>query len=271
MMGLHPQTTSRPSDPMKKRSLFSLIPALLLSGCATKYDIRGIEDALADVRAEQHAAEARRRGAEQALRADLEGRLTDIEGIVRAGQASTTAKLAQVEALTGVAQQRVTEVESQLRARLEAQLPASTGVATDSLISVSTPAAACPPKADAGPILDASAELLRRRTPATATVREAATEYLRCFAGEAGAPRARLLLAESYALEGKTDQALGEFHAVATRHPRSTQAPTALYRMGAIEADRRGTSEARQHWQTLIRDYPNAPETRLAREALPRL
>lgn len=282
------QTNTLSSHTMRTRTLLFTLAALsavaLSAGCATKADVRSLQEQMLAMQARQDSLLAEMKREEAETRSKITDEVVALGGMIRHNQQTTEERLARLETMTGYAQREVAQVQQQIRAGLEqirtqASAPATTPavtVAADTEATVAAPApapsrAGCPATKDAAPILEATRELVRRRIPATTTAREGALEYIRCFADEPGIAEARLLLAETYVLDRDTDQAVARFGDVVRLSPKTAFAATALYRMGTIEADRGNKSEARRHLQRILDEFPSSAEARLATEALDRL
>jgi TolA-binding protein len=252
-------------------STTSLAATLMLGGCAMRSDVHRVEDSLLRMEARQDSI--RREILEQLRRDADQNRATvrELGGDLRVRMDATDRQIARLEELTGHAHQSVADLgrtlEKTVDQRLAERLAATPRAADDTQTATASP---CPPAAEAEPILEATREIVRRRVPATGTAREGAGEYIRCFPNAAGVSEARLLLAETYALEGRLDEARTAMLKVIEHHRGSPHATTARYRLGMIELEAGRPDAARPHFEQVLAESPNAPEARAAREALSR-
>ncbi len=229
--------------------------AMLMSGCATKSDIRNVTNELRAMRAQQDSlyreiqrqnvilADSVRGGAElvRSTRAQLSNQIGQLNDVVIS-----------LQQLLGQTQQRITE----LRERAEqAQSP--------------VPPAGQPEAGggtDAEELYRTGATKLQEKSVTAA--RLAFEQFLSQFPQHERAADAQFGLAETYSLEGELGDAVTHFARVAEAYPTSPRAPEALYRAGQISEERKRTSEARTYYQRVVQRYADAPSARLARQRL---
>ena len=257
---------------------------IALGGCATKGDLRRVEDEVTLSRAEMArqdsaravrlnevvlleqrimdsltAGQAALSGVRRdllALRGDLSGDLYDVQQ-----------QLVQVQALTGQSQQRLTELRTQLEARSEQINPvppggtATTPAGGDSA-TVRSPAPAGP---SAAQMYETSLQQLRRGSPATA--RMGFRQMLQAWPTDARVPDALYFIGESFAADAPDSAAL-YYGQVVQNSPTSARASTSLYKLGLLAERRRDTDVARGFYQRVINDYPRSDEAALARDRL---
>ncbi len=248
---------------------------LLLAGCASKGDLRRIEDQL--VLSRQEAA---RRDTASASRLNeiltLQRRLSDslgqatrtvvalsaqlqgFRGDVSNDLYNVQQQLVQVQALTGQSQQRLTELRTQLDARSEQ-------------ISAAKPEPSAPgdstrpsgPSADQ--IYEASLSQLRKGSPGTA--RMGFLQFVRSYGQDPRLPDALYFIGESYATESP-DSAAGYYGQVVSGFPRSARAATSLYKLGLVAERRKDVEGAKGFYQRVTKEYPSSDEAALARDRL---
>src|SRR6478609_5257395 len=115
-------------DPVRPRAAL-LIAVLTLGGCATRGDVRRMEDAVLLLRAESerrdsvHLAAVRELGVVARQTGDsvaaIRAQISQIKGDLSGELFSIQQQLVQVQELTGQSQQRLTELRTQLEAREE--------------------------------------------------------------------------------------------------------------------------------------------------------
>jgi tol-pal system protein YbgF len=251
-----------------------------LGGCASKGDLRRVEEQLLLSRAENLRADSARAaqlaeiiGMQRRIQDSLEGvgrnldrvssQVTGLKGDVANDLISIQQQLVQVQALTGQSQQRLTELQTQLEARSE-QLnagPAAIMPDTGGLPPADAPAGS--PSAEQ--MYSASLQQLRRGSPTTA--RMGFRELLRVYPTHARAPDATYFLGETFAAEAP-DSAAVYYARVVQSYPQSARASSSLYKLGLLAERRRDFESARNHYQRVTRDYPRSDEAALARDRL---
>jgi tol-pal system protein YbgF len=251
-----------------------------LGGCASKGDLRRVEEQLLLSRAENQRADSARAAElaevianQRRIDDSLDGvgrrlaqvgtQMTAFRGDVANDLINVQQQLVQVQALTGQSQQRLTELQTQVEARSE-QLHAA---------PPSGPLDSAPPAAGPGPAGAASAEQmyaaslqqLRRGSPSTA--RLGFRELLRTYPTHLRAPDATYFLGETYAAEAP-DSAVVYYTKVVESYPQSPRAASALYKLGLLAERRKDLESARAYYQRVLHDYARSDEAALARDRL---
>lgn len=241
---------------MTKRLVVLGLAAGLLTGCATKRDLRVLSTEIDSLRTSQEAMmrDLQRQNAaildslsvkDVRLRGDLSNQLVQIER-----------QLIQIMELTGQGQQALAEFRESLRAR-EAAI--RTQPSTD------------PGGGDAGDpneLFATSQDALQRGSYTTA--RAGFEEFVRAFSQHPRAPEAQLFVGEAYERAEEIEAAFQAYGRVLELYPNSTSAPTALYRAALIEFQRNSNDRARAMLNQIVAAYPRSPEATLARERLRR-
>jgi tol-pal system protein YbgF len=262
---------------MRARRVFPSL-LLLLSGCATKGQVKLLQD---DVRA-MRIENARRDSARAAALAALLRLQNQILDSVAAGREALRTldvrlqgdltevqrQLLQVQELTGQSQRRLSELKGQLDTRSE-QIAAATRPVTppdSGRLPVAAPPAG--PVASADQMYQGARQQLNRGSLSTA--RRGFQEFLVAYPGHALVPDALYSVGETFYFTAP-DSALAYYTQVITRYPRAAKAPTALYKMGRLEEDRKNAAPARGHYERLLKEYPSSDEAGLARNRLQNL
>ncbi len=256
-----------------------------LGGCASKGDLRRVEEQLLLSRGENQRADSARAvelsqvlGIQRrimdsltALERSVGGLSVQLQGLrgdFSNDLISVQQQLVQIQALTGQSQQRLTELQTQLEARSEqlnttpAPLPADSGAALPVAPPAGPPGAGAP---SAEQIYAASLQQLRRGSPATA--RMGFRELLRLYPTHERVPDATYFLGESFAAESP-DSATVYYARVAADFPRSTRAASASYKLGLLAERKKDFETARRYYTSVVRDYPRSDEAALARDRL---
>ncbi len=254
-----------------------------LGGCASKGDLRRVEDQLVLSRADNQRADSARahqlgeilaiqRGIMDSLQSvnrtvgQLSRQVTTFKGDVANDLVSIQQQLVQVQALTGQSQQRLTELQTQVEARSE-QLNAAPPAPADSGPAPAAGGAAAPPAGSpsAEQIYSASLQQLRRGSPGTA--RMGFRELLRLYPTHARAGDATYFLGETFAAESPDSAAL-YYTRVVESFPQSSRAASSLYKLGLLAERRKDLEGARGYYQRVVRDYSRSDEAALARDRL---
>jgi len=261
-----------------------IVPPFLLlltvAGCASKGDLRRVEEQLMLSRADQQRSDSARAAQLGAILAsqrqiadslDAVGRgmgevgrqISTFRGDLANDLISIEQQLVQVQALTGQSQQRLTELQTQLEARTE-QLTAVPAVTPDSTVPTAA-AGASTSSASADQIYAASLQQLRRGSPGTA--RMGFREFLRVYPSSTRVPDVTYFLGETFAAESP-DSAATYYARVVDSFPKSSRSASALYKLGLLAERRKDLEAARAYYQRVPRDYPRSDEAALARDRL---
>src|SRR5260370_22480728 len=231
------------------RSLPFVVTLGLVSGCALKGDVRKVELQVAALQAERARADAERAAQidslrqltlalQQALTAQR-GYLVQLRGDMKPDLLAVQQQLLTVSELTGLSQQRLTELRGKIEEQARQPVPA-----VDTTHAAGGPGAAKPPvgpsgnPAGPGPdqMFDLSLQQVRRGSLKTA--RLGFREVLRFFPTHERAPGALFCVGEAFAGESADSSAAGYQQRVKT-FPTSSRAPAALYKLGLL-AEQRG-------------------------------
>jgi len=264
------------------------VALLALGGCASKGDLRRVEEQILLSRAENQRADSARAAqlgeviAGQRRIADslagigarlgqVSAQITALKGDLSNDLISIAQQLVQVQALTGQSQQRLTELQTQLEARTEqlnvapAPVAAPGGVPADSSVPAAGQPAPVPGQPSAEQIYSTSLQQLRRGSPSTA--RLGFRELLRLYPGHARVPDATYFVGETFAAEAP-DSAAVYYAKVVADFPKSPRAASALYKLGLLAERRKDLEGARGYYTRVVRDYGTSDEAALARDRL---
>jgi len=264
------------------RALKRLTPvvALATGACfATRSDMQVLQNDLRVLQVEQRAsadsafrAAARRDSITAAqldqLLAALRGlrdstrattlRMQRFQGEVREDLFALGQQLIQIQTLTGASEQRLRQFRVDMEQRskeIQAANAADTGARA---------AAAAP-----GPEQLYDVGLQQSRRSAWTSARGAFDDLLRQYPQSPVASDAQLQVAYTYEGEKKQAAADSVYRLVVANYPRSTAAPTALYKHAQSLIAAKKPAEARVLIERLRRDYPGSDAERLARDLVP--
>ncbi len=266
------------------------VALVALGGCASKGDLRRVEEQMLLSRAENQRADSVRAAqlgeiiAGQRRIADslagignrlgqVSGQVAALKGDLSNDLISIAQQLVQVQALTGQSQQRLTELQTQLEARTEQLnaapapvVPAPGSTPPDTAAAAGQPVPApVPGQPSAEQIYSTSLQQLRRGSPSTA--RLGFRELLRLYPGHARVPDATYFVGETFAAEAP-DSAAVYYTKVVSDFPKSSRAASALYKLGLLAERRKDLEGARGFYTRVVRDYASSDEAALARDRL---
>lgn len=259
------------------RAVPLLLGLVILGGCASKGDLRRLEEQMMLSRAEQQRSDSARAAqlseviaVQRRIRDSLDVVNREVGAVSRLVQTfrgdlandlvSVQQQLVQIQALTGQSQQRLTELQTQVEARSE-QIN-NPGAAPDSVPSPAGAPAGSPP---AEQIYSASLQQLRRGS--TGTARLGFRELLRLYPTHPRASDATYFVGETFAAESP-DSAAFYYDRVVRTFSASPRAASALYKLGLLAERRKDMEGAREYFQRVVRDYPRSDEAALARDRL---
>ncbi|MDZ4675866.1 MAG: tetratricopeptide repeat protein, partial [Gemmatimonadota bacterium] len=192
---------------------------------------------------------------QQAIHAFRSATVADLAEIAR--------QLVQIQELTGQSQQRLSELRSDLEARIQASLlggpPVAGGAVND------TSAAPLLPMPSANQMYQAAIMQFRRGSLGTA--RFGFQDFLRAWPADVQVPDALYHIGETWATENP-DSAIAYHSQVVDRFRTSPRAPTSLYKIGQAAEARNDPRAARAAYERLIREYPRAADVPLAQDRL---
>ena len=256
---------------MRRESAVGLLWILAaVPACASKGQVQLLESEVRSLRVETARRDSARAAALAAI-VTLQQRIIDS---VSAGREALRAldvrvqgeftdlqrQMLQVLELTGLSQQRLSQLKAQIDQRDEQSTAAGTGVRTD---TTARPGGVSAPTADQ---IYQSARSQQMRS-AMGTARMGYQALIKTYPSDALIPDALFFIGETFGSEAP-DSAIAYYSQVPTRFKTSPRASTALYRMGRIEEARRNSAAARGYYDRLIRDYPTSDDADMARERL---
>ncbi len=246
------------------RPLLVVLLPLLLAACATKADVRDLQESILELHAQQGALLREIQRAQDAqgdslrvvtrnmqeFRAETLRRVTNMED-----------HLLRIQELTGLSQQQLATLRDQLdRDR------ALSGVGAMPLAGAGIPFQDAGPSGTAEDLYFAALQQFQRGGLATA--RMGFEEVVEQFPNDPLAPEARYLLADILAQEGQRQQAIAGFLQIPERHPSAPRVPDALYRAAMLQVEEGDRTAARGLLERVVGTWPDSGAADLAREAL---
>jgi TolA-binding protein len=228
----------------------------LVTGCATRGDIRDLQSDLRQMQAQQERLIRELQRQNDMILDSLQIQSIRLRGDFSNQMVQIERQLVQIQELTGQGQQRLAELRQTLQTREEALRNVQ---ATADVFDAGDP----------DELLDGAVAAQQRGSLSTA--RAGYEEFIRGFPRHPRAPEARLHMAALLEEEDEEVRALEEYSRVLELFPDAPEAATALYRAALIERDRGNSDRARSMLNQLTAAYPGSTEATAAREELRRL
>jgi len=239
--------------------------AFALGGCATKSDIRDLQDELRALAARQDSLMAQLRiemlNAQDTIRGQS-AQLFDFRGELFRQLRELAEGVDRVEALAGSNQMAIASMRDQL-ANLR-RIPAGGAVSPGGLPGEE--GAGAPVAGEAEEIYNAAMSQYNRGSLATA--RAAFESFLQTYPTHALAPDARFYLADIMVQENRVEEALEAFREIPELFPTAEKVPDALYRSALLLIELGQTNEARTVLERIVNTYPGTDVAGLAGERL---
>lgn len=238
--------------------------ALLLSGCATKRDLRDLQEEIRAQRVQQDQAAARAHAeTRDSLSAQAEA-LFQLRGQLMTQLISIQEQLVTIQELTGQNQRNVAALREQLESeRTRLMTPPQ---------EAGDPEMLAPPVVSAGQpeeLYNTGVTMLNRGSRSTA--RRAFEEFLSRFPNHTLAADSRYYLADILVQEDRWEEAIVAFNEIPELYPASARVPEALYRIGLAYLQLERPAEARDYLNRVVTGFPTSGSAVLAQEALARL
>lgn len=250
----------------------TLVLALgLTAGCALKGDVRKVElqvQALKSDLAKSDAARAAERDStlaairllQQAL-STQQSYLVQMRGDLRTELSTVQQQLQAVQELSGLSQQRISELRSRIESRQQQQQdPNNPGV----------PVGPSGNPAGPGPDQMYEVSLQQYRRGSLATARLGFRDFLRVYPTHERAADALYYIGESFE-QAAPDSSAAVYDQLVRSYPNSPRAPSSLYKLGLLAEQRGDRPTARNFYARVIAGYPRSPEADLARQNQQRL
>lgn len=249
-----------------------------LAACATKGQVRLLEGELRGMRIETARRDSARAAALVAV-IGLQQRILDslsagrealrmLDVRMQTDVTEIQRQLLQVQELTGQSQRRLSELNRQFDQRVEQAAAAGSGRSVPAVGDSTAPPAVATPVATADQMYQGARQQLTRG--ALVTARRGFQEFIRVYPTHALIPDALNSVGESFAVES-LDSAVVYYTMVVTSHPKSSGAPTALYKLGRLEETRNNSAGARTYYERLVREYPRSDLIEVVRDRLKNL
>lgn len=258
-------TLSRPVPSRAVRNRFVrffllLLAPTLVAGCSTKADIRGLQESMVELTAQQNTL-LREIQAEQDAQADslraVTRALLDLRAESLRRMMSMEDQLLRVQELAGLSQQELARVRDELE---RDRAMASVGV-LDGL----GPEAAGVSSSAQETYIAARGQLERGQLTAA---RMGFEDVVATYANDPLVPEARFHLADILEQQGAVEEAITAFLEVQEYHPTAPRVPEALYRAALLHVQQGNEAEAERLLDRVVNTWPESLAADLARDAL---
>jgi tol-pal system protein YbgF len=246
------------------RLLMVTAAVVTLGGCATKSDIRDLQDELRALSARQDSLMAQLRiqmlNAQDTIRGQS-AQLFDFRGELFRQLRNLSEGIDRVEVLAGSNQRAIVGIRDQL-ANLR-RLPAGGGVEPGGLPGEEGGEV---PAGEAREIYNAAVSQYNRGSLTTA--RAAFESFLQTYPTHELAPEVRYHLADILVQENRVEEALDAFREIPELFPTALNVPDAMYRSALLLIELDQSEEAAAVLERIVNTYPDTDMAELARERL---
>jgi tol-pal system protein YbgF len=260
-----PQRPVPPVPPFRgsaTRVLLAFAAFLPLTACATKADVRDLQDSILELHAQQNALLRELQRDQDAMADSLKlvtRGLQDFRGETLRRVTNMEDHLLRIQELTGLSQQQLSTLRDELdRDRAQSTLGAGGG-----------PGGFQFQDAPAGVAEDVYfAALAQFQRGGLTTARMGFEDVVANYPNDPLAPEARYLLADILVQEGQVAQAIQTFLEIPEFHPTAPRVPDALYRAAMLHVEEGDRSAARPLLERVVNTWPDSGAADLAREAI---
>ena len=243
----------------------SFLFLLVLSGCATKGDIRLLDETMVEQQQQQEEQLMLISEELENLKGSLENqsdRLLNIRGDVGLDLTEIQNQLSQLYVLTGQIQRTMVGLSDRITVSDNQEIIGSGIDQFSQDLESDGSDSAVPPEE----IYQAAMVQFNRGSFATA--RRAFASFLSDHSDHRLAPSAQFFLADLLFQEDSLEEATEGFLRILELYPTSDRVPQALYRVGELYVLQENTEEAVSHLERLVTTYPDSGPAELAQELL---
>ncbi len=245
------------------RFLSAAAAVSMLSGCATKGDLRNVQLEIRALAARQDSLLSELRRATLSTQDTLREQslqLFDFRGQIFQHLRDINEGLTRLEALTGENQRGISGVRDEMaNLRRAGGQPSVEGAAPGEEEGMA-------PGGDAESIYNAAVGQFNRGSLATA--RTAFQQFLQAFPSHRLAPDAHYYLADILVQTDRIEDALDAFQEIPELFPTAAKVPDAMYRVALLQIELGRGEEARATLERVVNTYPGSGVATLAREKL---
>jgi len=246
---------------------------LTLSGCATKRDVRDLQDAVASLGVQQEAALQELQSLNMAVQDTLRGQsdaLFESRGEILRRLRELEQQLITLQELTGQNQRALATLRDLLETgRTGAPTPLRTDTEPGQVLNPDFAPTGPPTTTASEAALDTyNAGVRAFNRGSITTARRAFQQFLQDYPSDALAPEAHYYLADLLYQENRLEEAIQAFLRIPELFPTADKVPEALYRVGVIYIELDQLDNAREYLRRVVDSYPDSDAATLAAERL---
>ena len=246
-----------------------LFLALGLGGCATKGDIRDLQNEVRSLATRQQEALRELEALNMAVQDTLQGQsdaLFESRGEILRRIRELEQELVTLKELTGQNQRTLQAIRDLLEARRPALPPVRTEPDSGQIMDPDFAPVDAPTAA--GPQQMYNAAVTQYQRGSFMTARRAFRQFLEEYPNHSLAPDAKFYLADILVQENRFQEAIDAFLEIPEFHPSSGKVPDALYRVGVLYIELEELGRAREYLERVVNSYPDSGAAVQARERL---
>jgi tol-pal system protein YbgF len=259
------RTMMRNKCPTAARAITAMAAVIVLGGCATKSDVRDLQDQLTALTASQDSLITELRIATRLTQDTLRtqsGQMFDLRGDVTSLLRDIQRQMGELRALTGENQRGIMSMRDQVANMRGGGAagpagPGGGGAAGEAMAGVDQ---------NADQLWSVATGQLSRGSLTTA--QRAFEQFLRDHPNDPRAPDAHFFLADILAQQDRPDEAMRAFAEIQELFPSSPKVADALYRIAVLQIEAGDVDQARETLQRIINTYPESAIASIARDKL---
>jgi len=253
-------------------ALALLAAGLLLTGCATKRDLRDLQNTVSALGEQQEAALRELQSLNMEVQDTLRGQsdaLFESRGEILRRLREIEQQLITLQELTGQNQRALALLRDLLEGRSPASLPpVRTDTEPGQVVNPDFVPVGPPTTASEAALQTFNAGVGAFNRGSITTARRAFQQFLQDYPTDPLAPEAHFYLADLLYQENRLEEAVQAFLRIPELFPTAQKVPDSLYRVGVIYIDLDQLEDARQYLRRVVNSYPDTDAATLARERL---
>lgn len=246
--------------------LIIVLLLLPLAGCATKRDVKDLQDEVRALAAQQEEMLQRVEGRTQAMSDSMAMQHrahADFRGELARQFIDFQESLLRIQELTGLGQQNLAALREQWESQRGNLLSPPSGR------TEGQPGEMAEPADGSGPPQELyNVAVTQKNRGSLGTARGAFERFIRQYPNHELAPEARYHLGDVFVQENQLEEAIEAFLRIPELHPTAARVPDAYYRVGLLHLEMENISEAREYFERVVNSYPDSNSARLAQERL---
>ncbi len=245
------------------------LSAVIVTGCATKGDLRDVRDEIQALAAQQRQAFNELSGMNLAVQDTLQGQADELfasRGEINRRLQALEQEMTTIKELLRLNQQSLVRI----RDYLEAGGASTRGpVRTDTEPGQEMPQQLTPTQPATGAAEESyNAALTQFNRGNLGTAQQAFQLFLQQYPNSPRAPDVRYYLADILVQQGHPEQAIDAFLQIPQFYPTADKVPDTWYRVGVLYVELNKLDDAREYLQKVVTNYPESDAAQLAKAKL---